>query len=178
MKTFKTIPVCVAALAATMVLGVSARANAAELTCASDSGHVKVVTLSEDYFPVTTQFQFDSPNLQTVMKATIVVPGETSSCVLAYFSAVATPTDNYLVFQLSINGAPMRGHHAFYASPLTPVVLETEETDRNLPRMVAHHAFQRLNPGTYTIEVKVAAGSALGPITPTLMAPVLSVHYR
>jgi hypothetical protein len=149
----------------------------AQTTCASESTKVKAVTIAEDYFPVTTEFQFDRPNLQTLLKTTVVVEGTTSSCLLAYFSAVATPTDNYMVFQISINGVPMKGHHTFYAVPATPIVIESEETDQNLPRMVAHHAFQRVAPGSYTIEVKVAAGSsALSPAA--VSAPVLTVHYR
>ena len=102
---------------------------------------------------------------------------------MATFSAVAKPIDNYVVFQVTLDGVPMHGHTVFYAEPYTPVVIETEETDLNQPRMVAHQFFLRVNPGVHTVTVNGAWGSSFDPsaypgiepsVYPTVEAPVLS----
>jgi hypothetical protein len=153
-------------------------AGAENIVCRSTASTVKAVTIAEDYFPVTTEFQFDTPNLQPLLETDISVTGTGLSCVLASFSAVVKPTDNYMVFQVTLDGVPMHGHTLFYAQPNTPIVIETEETDLNQPRMIAHQFFLRVNPGVHTVRVSVAAGSAIGPVNPTVEAPVLSLTYR
>ena len=173
MKTF----VCIAVVASVLVVP---RLVAAEtIVCRSTTGTVKAVTISEEYFPVTTRFQIDTPNLQPLLETSISVTGTGQSCVLAYFSAVVRPTDNYMVFQVTLDGVPMQGHTVTYPQPLTPVVIESEETDFNLPRMIAHQFFLRVPPGVHTVTVNVAAGSNIvAPFYPTIEAPVLSIHYR
>jgi hypothetical protein len=161
------------------MLAVPGLAGAETVVCRSTADTVKAATIAEDYFPVTTRFQLDTPNLQPLLETTISVTGTGQSCVLAYFSAVVTPTDNYMVFQVTLDGVPMQGHTVTYPHPLTPVVIETEETDRNQPRMVAHQFFLKVDPGVHTVTVKVAAGSNIvAPFYPTVAAPVLSLHYR
>jgi hypothetical protein len=161
------------------VLAVPALAAAQPIVCRSATGTVKAVTISEDYFPVTTRFQMDIPNLQPLLTTSISVTGTGQSCVLADFSAVVKPTDNYMVFQVTLDGVPMHGHTVTFPNPLTPVVIETEETDLNQPRMVAHQFFLKVAPGVHTVTVNVAAGSnILAPFYPTVEAPVLSLHYR
>ena len=131
------------------------------------------------YFPVTTRFQLDTPNLQPLLETSISVTGTTASCVLATFSAVVRPTDNYMVFQVTLDGVPMLGHTVTYPHPFTPVVIETEETDLNQPRMVSHQFFLKVVPGVHTVAVNVAAGSNIvAPYFPTVEAPVLSLHYK
>ena len=150
-------------------------AGAQTISCTSTASTMKSVTIAEDYFAVTTRFQIDRPNLQPLLETSISVTG---SCVVAYFSAVVKPTDNYMVFQMTVDGVPMQGHTLFYAQPLTPVVIETEETDLNQPRMVAHQFFLRVSPGVHTVRVNVAGGSNIvAPYYPTVEAPVLSLHY-
>ena len=153
-------------------------AGAETVVCRSLAPTVKAVTIAEDYFSVKTLFQFDSPNLEPLLETTISVTGTGQSCVLAYFSAVARPSDNYLVFQVTLDGIPMHGHTVTYPHPNTPVVIEPEETDLNLPRMIAHQFFLRVGPGVHTVRVSVARGSGVGPFDPTIEAPVLSLHYN
>src|SRR5262245_41881879 len=157
-------------------------ARAETFACRSEAPIVKAVTIAEEYFPVTTKFQFDTPNLQPLLETTISVTGTGQSCVVAYFSAVARPLDNYVVFQVTLDGVPMLGHTRTSVHPEMPVVIETEETDLNQPRMVAHQFFLRVNPGVHTVTVNVAAGSGydpaayprLGPqVVATIEAPVL-----
>ena len=58
------------------------------------------------------------------------------------------------------------------------MVIETEETDQNLPRMVAHHFFERVT-GAHKVAINVAAGSNIvAPFFPTIEVPAPSIHYR
>ena len=153
--------------------------GAETIVCRSLAPTVKAVTIAEDYFQVTTRFQIDTPNLQPLLETDILVTGTGQSCVVAYFSAVVRPTDNYIVFQVTLDGVPMQGHTVTLPQPLTPVVIETEETDLNAQRMIAHQFFLRVGPGSHTVTVNVAAGSNIvPPYYPTVEAPVLSLQYR
>lgn len=168
---------CVLAVAG-LLLGPS-MAQAENVVCRSEASTVKAVTIAEDYFAVTTRFQIDSPNLQTLMETPILVTGIGQSCVVATFSAVVKPTDNYMVFQVTIDGVPMLGHTVTFPQPQTPVVIESEETDQNLPRMISHQFFFRVRPGQHTVSVNVAGGSNIvAPFYPTIEAPVLTLQYR
>jgi hypothetical protein len=161
------------------MLVIHGAARAESIVCRSQAGTVKAVTIAEDYFAVTTRFQFDSPNLQPLLETSILVTGTGQSCIVAYFSAVVRPTDNYMVFQVTVDNVPMNGHTVTFPQPQTPVVIETEETDQNLPRMVAHQFFLSVLPGAHTVRVNVAGGSNIvAPFYPTVEAPVLSLHYR
>jgi hypothetical protein len=69
---------------------------------------------------------------------------------------MANPTDNGIVYQLTVDGAPMEGHMTGLLGFPTPVVYDPEETDLNQPRMVAHSFFKRVNPGVHQVEVRFA----------------------
>ena len=162
------------AFAALLVPRVS---GAEPVVCRSLAPTVKAVTIAEDYFPVTALFQSSRANLETLLETTVSVGGSGQSCVVAYFSAVVKPSDNYMVFQVTLDGVPMHGHTVFYAQPSTPVVIEMEETDLNQARMIAHQFFLKVDPGVHTVKVNVAQGSGPGPYNSTVEAPVLSIHY-
>jgi hypothetical protein len=166
------------ALVALAALFVPSVARAETIACRSTASTVKAVTIAEDYFRVTRLFQFDSPSLEPLLETTISVVGPGQTCVVASFSAVVRPSDNYLVFQVTLDGVPMHGHSRFYVQPSTPVVIEMEETDLNVPRMVAHQFFLRVDPGVHTVRVSVARGSGPGPFDPSVEAPVLSIQYN
>lgn len=74
----------------------------------------------------------------------------------------------------------MIGHTRVPFGPLgEPVVIESEESDRNQPRLVSHQFFLPVPAGRHRVEVRAAAGSNVDPLAiPTLTAPVLTVHYR
>jgi len=160
----------------------------AEVACRSEAPIVKAVTTAEEYLPIKKLFQFQGPLfLEPLLETTISVGGTGLSCVLATFSAVLTPVDNYVVFQVTLDGVPMLGHTKLYVHPEIPVVVETEETDLNQPRMVAHQFFLRVSPGVHTVTVKAAWGSGFDPDAypgleqpayPSVTAPVLSLQYR
>lgn len=161
------------------LLATPSPARAETIVCRSETAIVKSVTIAESYFAVTTRFQLDVPNLQPLLTTNILVTGFGPSCIVADFSAVVKPTDNYMVFQVTVDGVPMLGHTLTFPQPQTPVVLETEETDQNLPRMVAHQFFLKVPPGVHSVTVNVAGGSNIvAPFYPTVEAPVLTLHYR
>jgi hypothetical protein len=154
--------------------------HAETIVCRSLAPTVKAVTIAEDYFSVTRLFQTEDPNeapLEPLLETTISVAGTGPSCVVASFSAVVKPSDNYLVFQVTVDGVPMHGHGRFYTSPDIPVVVEMEETDLNQARMIAHQFFLRVNPGVHTVRVNVARGSGPGPFDPSVEGPVLTIQY-
>src|SRR5688500_5214801 len=166
------------ALVAVATLLVPTLSSADTIVCRSEAPIVKAATITEDYVPVKTRFQFDTPNLLPLLETTISVTGTGPSCVVAYFSAVVKPLDNYVVFQVSVDGVPMHGHGRFYTDPNTPVVVEMEETGLNQARMIAHQFFLGVNPGVHTVRVSVARGSGPGAFDPSVEGPVLSIHYN
>lgn len=172
-----------AAILTLVATGVDAAAQPAPpappITCGGKASFVKAATIAEDYFPVTTRFQVDQPPLQPMLATRIVTTGPGRRCVVATFSAVATLTDNYMVFQVALDGVPMLGHTLAPGGPFEPIVVEPEETNLNLPRMVSHQFFMPVGPGSHVVEVRVAAGSNLDPAAPpTVTAPVLTVQYQ
>src|SRR6185295_3645492 len=114
------------ALAALLVPSV---ARADTIACRSEAPIVKAVTIAEEYFQIKKLFQFESPFLEPLLETTISVGGTGLSCVLATFSTVVTPVDNYVVFQVTMDGVRMLGHTRTYVDPEVPVVIQTEETD-------------------------------------------------
>lgn len=168
-----------ATTAAALCAALSSNTQAETIACRSEASTVKAVTIAEPYFQVSTRFQLDVPNLQPLLETDILVTGTGKSCVIAYFSAVVRPTDNYVVFQATLDGVPMHGHTVTFPQPQTPVVIEVEETDLNVQRMVAHHFFSKVSPGPHKIKINVAGGSNIvAPFYPTIEAPVLSIQYR
>jgi len=177
--TNRLLPAVTFGLFAVAALMVPSLAAAETIACRSLTQTVKAVTIAEDYFSVKALFQAQPPDpiLEPLLETSISVGGTGQSCVVAYFSAVVKPSDNYMVFQVTLDGVPMHGHSLVYVQPFTPVVIETEETDLNQPRMIAHQFFLKVNPGVHTVRVSVARGSGPGPFDPTVEAPVLSIHY-
>lgn len=166
-----------------VAFGFAPSAGADEITCRSLAPVVKAVT-STDYHPVTTLFQFDTPNLQPMLTTTIPVTGSGLSCVIAHFSAMARITDNYIVFQVRIDGEPMDGHLSGLPTFPTPVVFTSigdgvTEQFSDPTKMVAYNFFKRVRPGTHVIELMVAAGSGIDPLNPpSVGSPVLTLQYR
>jgi hypothetical protein len=118
-----------------------------------------------------------TPLLQTKVD----VSGDERSCLVVNFSTVAYPRDRFIVFQVQVDGVPMEGHLPGFAGFATPVVVDPDETDKKLPRMVAYTFFKEVKPGTHSVEVLFAGCcSASPPQPPSAFAgsPVLAVHYR
>jgi hypothetical protein len=146
---------------------------------------ISAITL-KDFHPINTRFQFDNPNLKSLMRTTAQVGGAGASYLIAHFSAHARITDNYIVFQARVDGVPMEGHLSGHAGVSTPVVVTQIENNQEQlsdpTRMVAYNFFKKVQPGTHTVEVLVAAGSNI--VTnppnqiPSVGSPVLTLEYQ
>jgi hypothetical protein len=92
------------------------------------------------------------------------------SCIIATFSVMVVPRDNWVVFQVLVDGQPMYGHMssddfftlmgnseaAEYVDPPTPLVGDPEVTNHNLFRMLSYTFYLPVAQGTHTVEVKWA----------------------
>ncbi len=169
--------------ASMFVLGLADEARAQQVECRSTASTVKAVT-APDYHPVTTKFQLDTPNLQPLLTTTVFVTGLGASCIIAHFSAMARITDNYVVFQVRVDGEPMEGHLSGVPGVATPVIFtalddNVAEQFTDPTKVVAYNFFKRVRPGLHTIEVMVAAGSNIDPANPPQIgSPVLTLEYR
>jgi hypothetical protein len=67
------------------------------IECASPVRNIAGVTDPAGHV-ITTKYQFDTPNLQPLLKTTI---NAERSCLVAYLSGLARITDNYLVLTLA-----------------------------------------------------------------------------
>jgi hypothetical protein len=165
------------------LVGVAEQARAQQIECRSTASTVKAVTLP-DYHPVTTKFQFDTPNLQPLLTTTVFVTGVGASCIVAHFSAMTRITDNYVVFQVRVDGEPMAGHLSGVPGVPTPVIFTSLDDNvaeqlTDPTKIVAYNFFKRVRPGLHTIEVLVAAGSNIDPANPPQIgSPVLTLEYR
>lgn len=164
----------------------AAQASAQQTECEGVATKIKSVSLT-DYHPIKALYQFPDwgqfpdGNLQVLMSTEVTVAGPGRSCLMAHFSAMAIPTDNYMVFQVRVDGVPMEGHIGSFGGIATPVVATIEETDQNYPRMVAYNFFAKVTPGLHTVEVLAAAGSGIAPPPanqPVVGSPVLTLKYK
>ncbi|HEX2444127.1 MAG TPA: hypothetical protein VHJ77_09295 [Vicinamibacterales bacterium] len=164
------------------LLGCSGNAAAQQIECRSSAPLVKAVTSPDNHY-VTTRFQFDTPNLQPLLTTSIFVNSRGSSCVIAHFSAHARITDNYIVFQVRIDGVPMQGHLSAIGPYTTPAIValydDPSEQLSDPTKVVAYNFFARVGPGTHTVQVMVAAGSGIDPNNlPQVGSPVLTLQHR
>jgi hypothetical protein len=99
------------------------------------------------------------------------------------FSAHARITDNYIVFQVRIDGVPMQGHLSAIGPYTTPAIValydDPSEQLSDPTKVVAYNFFARVGPGTHTVQVMVAAGSGIDPNNlPQVGSPVLTLQHR
>lgn len=133
----------------------SSSANAQQIECDDKSKSKKVVVIEEFK---NTSAVFNNPisgpfATTPLLATTIEVTGRQPGCVTARLSAVAVPFDNYVVYQVRIDGVPMKGHLPSFFGIATPVVVDAEETDLNRERMIAHDFFAIVGPGLHRVEV-------------------------
>jgi hypothetical protein len=159
-------------------------AIAQPIECSSPARNIAGVTDPSGHV-ITTQYQFDTPNLQPLLQTTI---NAERGCLVAHVSGLARITDNYIVFQVSVDGVPMVGHLNGVAGVATPVVFVTldegtapynDEQFSDPTKVVAYNFFTRVDAGAHTIEVLAAAGSGIDPLNPPRVHNlVLTLAYR
>jgi hypothetical protein len=155
-----------------------------QVDCTGKADRVTAVTNPNGHL-ITTKFQFDTPNLQPLLSTRINVTGP-SNCVVAHLSGLARITDNYIVFQVTIDGVPMNGH-TFLPGVNTPIVFRTIDANTEYQdeqyidptKVVAYNFFAEVPAGIHTVHVMAAAGSNILPgLEPTVNALVLTLEYH
>ena len=169
-------------LSAVMSLALAGAVEAQQVTCRRPATKVRAIGLPGNH-NITTRFQLDTPNLQTLMSTTVTVSGKGASCLIADLSALTRITDNYVVYQVRVDGVPMEGQvggWAGVADPVVPVMFDDEDEQFVDPfRILSYNFFQSVSPGQHLVEVMVAAGSNIAPgLEPQVVSPVLTIHYR
>ncbi len=116
-----------------------------------------------------------------LLSVTVHVGGRVDSCLVAHLSAMAQPQDNWVVFQVRIDGAPMQGHAAGLAGLVEPAVFDPDESTSIGPyRMVAHDFFATVKPGDHVVDVVWAgccSGNPLGSGA-AVENPVITIQHQ
>lgn len=115
-----------------------------------------------------------------LLSTKITVGGKRPSCLMANFSAMALPQDNWVVFQVRVDGVPMKGHAAGLGGVTEPVVFDPDEGGANgVFRMVAYNFFTAVEPGEHTVEVMYAGCCSSEPLGSgaAVESPVLKLEY-
>ena len=172
--------ITLATLAITIPLStLEGRASHNQVECESRSTHVKAVTSPDTHF-ITTIAQVPPHILQPLLATTITVGGGRPSCLIAHFSTVGRVIDNYIVFQVTVDGVPMQGHN-FGGGPLIPIPIVQETkfaSDSAVDKMLAYNFFAEVEPGDHRVEVRVGAGSNIvAPFIPFVYSPTLTLEY-
>ena len=180
MNSFKK---CIATIFGILILSL-ASAFGQQVDCTGKADRVTAVTNPNGHL-ITTKFQFDTPNLQQLLSTRINVTGP-ANCVVAHLSGLARITDNYVVFQVTIDGVPMNGH-TFLPGVNTPIVFRTIDANTEFQdeqfidptKVVAYNFFAEVPAGIHTVHVMAAAGSNILPgLEPTVNALVLTLEYH
>ena len=128
-------------------LGMPKNGLAQTVTCQDVSLRVNAVALPGNH-NITTKFQLDTPNLQVLMQTRVFVQGTTPSCVVANLSALTRITDNYVVYQLRIDGVPMEGQTGDSAGYPIPSSLQRSTMRRAVRRSLSNRFVYLLQEST------------------------------
>jgi hypothetical protein len=173
------------ALALALVMSTTAPgivATAQQITCSGPVKNVSAVTNPAGH-TITTRYQLDTPNLQTLLTTTIDA-GE--GCLIAHLSGQVRITDNYVAFQVRVDGVPMEGHVPLptFTTPVVFVSIDSgtandDEQFIDPTKVVSYNFFAQVPKGTHTVEVMGAGGSNIvAPFFPTVTSLVLTLEYR
>jgi hypothetical protein len=175
------------AVAFVLTTGFAADAAAQQVECSGPVRNVTAVTNPAGHL-ISARYQStdpNEPNLQLLLSTTIQTPEE--GCVIAHLSGQVRITDNYVAFQVRVDGVPMEGQVPL---PLfsTPVVFVAIDAASNVnedeqyidpTKAVAYNFFTRVPRGSHTVEVLGAAGSAVNLRNrPSATHLVLTLEHR
>ena len=157
-------------------------ANAQQVECASAVRNVAAVTNPAGHV-ITTKYQFDSPNLQPLLTTTIE---SGDGCLVAHLSGQVRITDNYVAFQVRVDGSPLEGQLPLplYTTPVVFVSIDSgnandDEQFIDPTKVVSYNFFTTIPKGAHLVEVLGAAGSGIDPANPpTVTHLVLTLEYR
>jgi hypothetical protein len=157
-------------------------ASAQQIECSSGVRNVAAVTNPSGHY-ITTRYQLDTPNLQPLLTTTID-SGE--GCLVAHLSGQVRITDNYVAFQVRVDGVPLEGQLPLplYATPVVFVAIDSgtandDEQFIDPTKVVSYNFFTTIPKGAHLVEVLGAAGSGIDPGNPpTVTHLVLTLEYR
>ena len=157
-------------------------ARAQQVECSSAVRNVAAVTNPAGHV-ITTRYQFDTPNLQPLL-ATTIESGE--GCLIAHLSGQVRITDNYVAFQVRVDGVPLEGQipPPLFTTPIVFVGIDSgvandDEQFIDPTKVVSYNFFTMIPKGTHLVEVMGAAGSGIDPNNrPTATHLVLTLEYR
>lgn len=158
-------------------------AHAQQVECSSAVRNVTGVTNPAGHV-ITTKYQFDTPNLQPLLRTTIESSGD--GCLIAHLSGQVRITDNYVAFQVRVDGVPLEGQLPLplFTTPVVFVSIDSgnandDEQFIDPTKVVSYNFFTRIPKGTHLVEVLGAAGSGIDPANPpTATHLVLTLAYR
>lgn len=160
------------AVATVTVLSLCAHDAAAQsVACRSEGSQVAAITNPAGHY-ITTRFQLDDPNLERLLTMRIRTK---RGCLVAHLSGMVRITDNYVAFQVRVDGVPMHGQVARPGLPPDPVVLALidsaqppydDEQYIDPVKVVSYNLFLEVGAGVHTVEVLAAAGSNIDPANP------------
>jgi hypothetical protein len=173
----------IALAAALFTVTGAVHAGAQQVQCQGQAKNIAGVTRPAGHV-ITTPYSDTSP-LQPLLATTIQTEAE--GCVIASLSGQVRITDNFVVFQVRINGVPLQGQSPL-AGFTTPVVFVAIDAASNVnedeqlidpTKAVAFNFFGRLPRGSHRVEVLGAAGSAIAAENPpTATHLVLTLTHR
>jgi hypothetical protein len=172
----------IALAAALFTVTGAVHAGAQQVQCQGQAKNIAGVTRPAGHV-ITTPYSDTSP-LQPLLATTIQTEAE--GCVIASLSGQVRITDNFVVFQVRINGVPLQGQSPLigFTTPVVFVAIDasTANDDEQFidpTKAVAFNFFGRLPRGSHLVEVLGAGGSAIATENPpTATHLVLTLAYR
>ena len=157
-------------------------ARAQQIECSSAVRNVTAVTNPAGHV-ISTRYQFDTPDLQPLLSTTIE-SGE--GCLVAHLSGQVRITDNYVAFQVRVDGVPLEGQVPLplFTTPVVFVAIDSSTANQDEQfidptKVVSYNFFTNIPKGTHLVEVLGAAGSGIDPANrPTATHLVLTLAYR
>jgi hypothetical protein len=181
MNTSKTNRLVVVALVAFMAL-FAADARAQQVSCTSPAGKVTAVTNPAGH-TISAKYQDELQPMQSLLKTRILATAD--GCLIAHLSGQVRITDNYVAFQVRVDGVPLEGQLLVppYSRPIVFVALDSNADNQDEQyidptKVVSFNMFTRLQSGVHVVEVLGAAGSGIDTGNkPTVSRLVLTLEY-
>ena len=166
---------------AALIAAFAVEAAAQQVECSAPADKVTGVTNPNGHY-IHKKYQFDA-EMQTLLTTTIQSDG---GCLIAHLSGQVRITDNYVAFQVRVDGVPLQGQVPLplYTKPVVFVSIDSstandDEQYIDPTKAVAYNFFSRLPRGTHVVEVLGAAGSWIADDNPpTATHLVLTLEYR
>jgi hypothetical protein len=182
MKTNTRNHLVVFALVAFVAL-LASDARAQQVQCSSPAGKVTAVTKPTGHV-ITAKYQAEKTPMQTLLKTKIATAGD--GCLIAHLSGQVRITDNYVAFQVRVDGVPLEGQLPLplYTRPVVFVAIDSstandDEQFIDPTKPVSFNMFTSLPSGVHVVEVLGAAGSGIATDNPpTATHLVLTLEYR